>query len=189
MTETPRRRNPDITKAAILQAARHCFADSGYDGVGVRDIAAKAGVTAALINRYFGSKQGLFAVAVPPTLQIAIMLDGDMRHFGQRAAAIMITKSVNAYDPMLALLRSAGSKTATPFLRDAVTTHAIKPLATRLTGANRLMRASLIIAQLTGFDVMMRALATDALVSAPKDVLHNQLAKSIQALVDDPDFD
>lgn len=190
MTETPRRRNSESTKAAILEAARHSFADFGYDGVGVRDIAAAAGVTAALINRYFGSKLGLFAVAVPPTLQIAIMLDGDMRHFGDRAATIMMNKSGDAYDPMMALLRSAGCPTVAPLLRDALEAHAIAPLATRLTGPNRVMRANLIIAQLAGFDLMMRALATgyfmtDASASGEADRLRRQLARGLQALVDD----
>lgn len=40
------------------------FTRYGYDGVGVRDIAQIAGVTAMLINRYFGSKELLFAEAV-----------------------------------------------------------------------------------------------------------------------------
>lgn len=195
-----RRRDAAATQAAILDAGRTLFAQFGYDGVGVRDIANAAGVTAALINRYFGSKLGLFAVAVPPTLQIAIMLDGDMRHFGERAAAIMVNKSSNAYDPMMALLRSAGCPSVAPLLRDAVQDHAITPLATRLSGPHRRMRASLIIAQLAGFDVMMRALAIEHLAIDPQpassadsarsganaDQLRRQLASGLQALVDDP---
>ncbi|HEX4225530.1 MAG TPA: TetR family transcriptional regulator [Pseudonocardiaceae bacterium] len=43
---------------------RAAFTASGYDGVGVREIAAGAGVTAMLVNRYFGSKEQLFAEAV-----------------------------------------------------------------------------------------------------------------------------
>src|SRR5580692_6330689 len=57
----PRRRDATATRAAILASARKAFAKSGYDGAGVREIAAGAGVTAMLVNRYFGSKEQLFA--------------------------------------------------------------------------------------------------------------------------------
>ena len=59
-----RRRDAAATRQAILDAAFAAFTRFGYDGVGVRDIAQSAGVTAMLINRYFGSKEQLFAEAV-----------------------------------------------------------------------------------------------------------------------------
>ena len=60
----PRRRNAAVTREAILLSARKAFAQSGYDGAGVREIAAGAGVTAMLVNRYFGSKEQLFSEVV-----------------------------------------------------------------------------------------------------------------------------
>ena len=52
---TPSRaRNAAATRAAILQAARRRFAREGYDQTGLREVAADAGVDAALISRYFG---------------------------------------------------------------------------------------------------------------------------------------
>jgi AcrR family transcriptional regulator len=62
--ERPRKRDAEATRAAILQAAKDHFARSGYDGAFLRDIAADAGADAALINRYFGGKDGLFAAAL-----------------------------------------------------------------------------------------------------------------------------
>jgi AcrR family transcriptional regulator len=59
-----RKRNATATREAILASARKVFARSGYDGAGVREIAAGAGVTAMLVNRYFGSKERLFAEAI-----------------------------------------------------------------------------------------------------------------------------
>ena len=49
------------TRASILAAARKLFSRYGYEGASVRDIAADAGVDPALVIRYFGSKDGLFA--------------------------------------------------------------------------------------------------------------------------------
>ena len=55
----PRPRNAAATRTAILEAARERFAAESYDDVGMRDIARDVGVDAALISRYFGSKDDL----------------------------------------------------------------------------------------------------------------------------------
>jgi AcrR family transcriptional regulator len=61
-------RNAAVTRQAILDSALIAFTRSGYDGVGVREIAHGAGVTAMLVNRYFGSKEQLFAEVVDVAL-------------------------------------------------------------------------------------------------------------------------
>ena len=60
---TPRPRNAAQTQADILSAARRRFATEGYEPTTLRAIAADVGVDAALVSRYFGSKQDLFATA------------------------------------------------------------------------------------------------------------------------------
>lgn len=47
------------SEAAILDAAWELFARRGPDGASLRDVAAAAGCTHALVTRYYGSKQGL----------------------------------------------------------------------------------------------------------------------------------
>src|ERR687883_609279 len=62
----PRRvrpRDAEATKAAIVQAARERFAAEGYDRATIRAVAADAGIDPALVMRYYGSKEGLFAAA------------------------------------------------------------------------------------------------------------------------------
>jgi AcrR family transcriptional regulator len=44
----------------ILDAAQALFAAQGYTGTSVRDICQQAGVNVAMVNYYFGSKEGLF---------------------------------------------------------------------------------------------------------------------------------
>ena len=61
---TERKRDAAATREAILEAATRRFATQGYERAGVREIAADAGVTAALVNRYFGSKEELFAEVI-----------------------------------------------------------------------------------------------------------------------------
>lgn len=59
----PRRRDAAATRAALLVAARALMAEHGVEGAGTRDVAAAAGVNQALVYRYFGSKEKLFAEA------------------------------------------------------------------------------------------------------------------------------
>src|ERR1044072_3828094 len=51
-------------KEALVHAAGEVFIEQGYDGATVRGIAARAGVDAAMVNHWFGGKEGLFAEAV-----------------------------------------------------------------------------------------------------------------------------
>jgi AcrR family transcriptional regulator len=53
-------RNAAATRRRILHAAENEFADHGFDGVSVRQIAIRAEVPVALINYHFGSKEGLY---------------------------------------------------------------------------------------------------------------------------------
>jgi TetR/AcrR family transcriptional regulator, repressor for neighboring sulfatase len=55
-----RRGGREQTTAAILDAAEKLFAERGFTAVTVRDIAAKAGVSHALVHRYLGSKQDVY---------------------------------------------------------------------------------------------------------------------------------
>lgn len=52
------------TRERILDSARGLFAQNGIDRTSIRAVAAGAGVDAALVHHYFGSKQQLFAAAI-----------------------------------------------------------------------------------------------------------------------------
>ena len=70
----------------MLAAASLCFAKSRYEDINVREIAEYAGVTPALINRYFGSKALLFTTVLANTERILNPLDGDITQLGKRLA-------------------------------------------------------------------------------------------------------
>lgn len=57
-------RNPDKARELLLQAAIRLFAESGFDGVTVRDIAQKAGVNFSMISYHFGGKEGLYRACI-----------------------------------------------------------------------------------------------------------------------------
>jgi AcrR family transcriptional regulator len=52
-------RRGDTTRLSILDAAEHCFAESGFDGVSLRAITERAKVDLALVNYHFGTKENL----------------------------------------------------------------------------------------------------------------------------------
>src|SRR5882762_5291952 len=76
-SEPARRRNAAATRLAILGSARQAFALAGYEGAGVREIARGAGVTAMLVNRYFGSKEQLFAEVIAQAMTTPIILSAE----------------------------------------------------------------------------------------------------------------
>src|ERR1700730_13116905 len=84
----PHRRNAEATSQAILNSARLAFTRSGYDGVGVREIAQGAGVTAMLVNRYFGSKEHLFEEVVEVTLSAPGILTSDVTSQSRHISAL-----------------------------------------------------------------------------------------------------
>lgn len=183
----PRKRDALATTEAILAAARSVFTEKGYDGAGTRQIAERAQVNVALISRYFGSKEGLFAAAVPPMMTLDTMLCGDMSDLGARLAASLTHKQAKAgFDPMLALLRAAASPDAVPILRQALTAQVLEPLAARLDGDHRVERAALVGALIVGFDLVTRVLGLQASSDGTAKALEAALAKSIQSLVDQP---
>ncbi|MBW3633414.1 MAG: TetR family transcriptional regulator [Chloroflexi bacterium] len=148
----PRSRNAAATRQAILDAAKTCFTQDGYEQVGVRDIAARAGVDPALVNRYFGSKEGLFAEAIARKFDLSPLLDGDRATLGRRLAEYVLQKKpVGAnYDPLMALLRSSSSEVCGGMLRGAIQNGFVRPLAERLEGPDALARAELVGSTLLG---------------------------------------
>jgi len=179
----PRKRDAEATAASIVEAARLLFGQLGYDGVGTREIAQRAGVNVSLINRYFGSKAGLFAAAIPPTMTLGELIEGELTTFGERASALLLAKTPpEGYDPMLALLRSASSPDAAPALRQAVQAQVIEPLAARLPGPDRQERAQLIANQMSGLMLWRNVLMARPENGRDDDRLKLRLARVLQSL-------
>ena len=148
----PRCRNAKATRQAILEAAKICFMHDGYEQVGVREIAARAGVDPSLVNRYFGSKEGLFSEAVASKFDLRQLLDGDRATLGERLARYVLQKKSEGadYDPLVALLRSSSSDVCSGMLRNAILEGFVRPLAARLDGPDALSRAELVGSTLLG---------------------------------------
>lgn len=179
-----RPRNAAATRAAILGAARVAFTHAGYADAGVREIAAAAGVNAALVIRYFGSKEGLFAASVAEGFEIGDLLAGDRATFGERLAWYLFRKEPGGgFDPLL-MLRSASNAQAAPLLCTALDTQFVRPLAAWLGGDDAAARAGLIAAYLTGLSVLRGVLRAEALVTVEGETFVALVAPVLQAYVD-----
>jgi AcrR family transcriptional regulator len=185
--EPTRRRDATATREAILEAAVVEFTECGYGRAGVRGIAERAGVTAMMINRYFGSKEGLFAEAVdrsfgPPTV-IGDERDGLARAIG-RSLADRTAAGAERLDPFLLMLRSASDPVAGPILRRGIEAHVGARFTRLLDGADADVRAELGLALVSGTWLLRAVLGTDALVSVDDDHLADLLARMLAPITD-----
>ena len=92
-----------MTKEAILAAAEHVFSRRGFDGVSVRDIGERAGVSHALVHRYFGTKDDLYKTVLARN-ENAVRDAADGVDDLTRAAALMLRDALTHRQPYLRLI-------------------------------------------------------------------------------------
>ena len=183
-----RPRDATATRDRILRAARRQFSELGYDQAGVRQIAAEAGVTAALINRYFGSKEGLFVEVLSGAFQLAGALPEARSDFGAALTRFISRNppvpSPDGFDPLLLILRSITNPDALALLRDRLDRRTLEPLAAWLGGRDAGIRAGLVVATLMGFAILRKVLRSR--VFKPGDEIRTmaRLEPLLQGLAD-----
>jgi AcrR family transcriptional regulator len=75
-----RRRQPEVTRDRLLAAAVDLFAERGYDGVRVRDIADRAGVTTGAIYAHYPDMAALLADAAGRAVDHAVQAVAHVGH-------------------------------------------------------------------------------------------------------------
>ena len=181
-----RTRNAIATRAAILQAARGRFARHGYDAASVRDIAADAGIDPALINRYFGSKEELFAQVLSSTAGPNDLTDGSLEDFGQRVARMLVYEDPrhDKLELLLILLMSAASPKAKELARRHGETTFHQPFEAWLGGEDAGVRARLASSVILGFVVSRTIDAERLLAPDLREELCARLADLLQRCVE-----
>jgi len=182
-----RPRNAEATREAILAAGKVHFARSGYEGAYLRDIAADAGVDAALINRYFGGKEGLFGACLREAIRSEGLFAGRREAFGRGAARAFAAKGAPAADePMLGfrlILQAATSANTAHMLNEAVQERFMGPIRDWLGGEAPAARARLISALFIGLLVEGR-IRDEPLAEPERSQFIDRLAPIFQSLVD-----
>lgn len=191
---TGRRPGKQDTRRAILAAARESFAERGYDGATIRQIATGAGVDPALVHHYFGNKEQLFAATinfpVDPGELLQRVFSGDLESAGER----LVGTFVSVWDSPVgaagvALLRSAvSSESAARLLREFLTTQIIRRGLAGLDIDPREapLRGSLVASQVAGLAVIRYILKIEPLASAPPETVVAAIGPTIQRYLTDP---
>ena len=69
----------------LLEVGRKLFADKGFEGTSVEEIAARAEVSKPVVYEHFGGKEGLYAVVVDREVrQLLAMVQGALTAGGPR---------------------------------------------------------------------------------------------------------
>jgi AcrR family transcriptional regulator len=178
-----------VTRAAILASARKAFAEHGYDGAGLRGIAEAAGVTAMMVGRYFGSKEGLFGEVVTDTMRDPVILSqGNLNRADMARAFAELLVDVTAQgqpplDGFLILFRSTNSETAARIARERIAeVHHATATAT-ISGDHAAERAALFLALVAGVQMMRQMLALEPLTKAEPELLIDLLTPIISNLI------
>ncbi|WP_229377315.1 TetR/AcrR family transcriptional regulator [Streptomyces sp. VRA16 Mangrove soil] len=177
-----RKRDGAATREAILAAAAVEFTRHGYARAGVRQIAERAGVTAMMINRYFGSKERLFAQVVDRVFAPPTVVGDESRGLAGAIAHSLAERTASGaedLDPFLLLLRSAQDPEATDALRRGIETHVGTRLAGLLEGPETELRAQLGLALVAGTWLLRTVVGTTALAEADSDTLADLLTRML----------
>lgn len=194
LCDAPRPRNANATRQAILEAARERFCSDSYDDVGMRDVARDVGVDAALISRYFGSKEDLFVAVLDSCKNGRDLMDGPREDFGDRLAREIVYGDLTPCEAdgdgtrmrgLLILLRSVGSAKAMDVMQRTSNNRFFDPLAAWIGGPDAPVRARLAAGLIMGMAIG-RELSDgySSLDETQKAELARRMSAALQGLID-----
>jgi len=187
----PKMRNASDTKAAILAAARTRFAAEGYRSASLRAVARDAGVDAALVVRYFGSKPGLFAAATDIDLRIPDLTDAPAGEHGTR----LVEHFLSRWDPgtlegqvLLSMLRSAASDVgAAAGMRELFGRQLVPALRHLIPEESEVpARAAFVASQILGLALTRSVLELPPFDEMPPAVIAANVGATIERYLHDP---
>ncbi|WP_433832983.1 TetR family transcriptional regulator [Actinoplanes sp. CA-015351] len=187
-----RRPGGNDNRLAVLNAARSRFAQDGYASATIRKIAADAGVDAALVMQFFGSKEELFAAVMsisPEALaRMSDAFDGPQDSLGERVTRAYLDLWEGPPDdaePLLAMLRSTiTNEHAAEQLREFLQARLLDAIGPRF-GADpaAAVRAGLASTMLIGVIVGRRIVGVPILVEQDRETIVKIVGPAIQAVL------
>ncbi|MGW1793884.1 TetR/AcrR family transcriptional regulator, partial [Streptomyces tubercidicus] len=177
----------------ILAAARTEFAARGYDKTSVRGIAKAAGVDAALVHHYFGTKEQVFAAAIEltfaPALTMPDALAGGGADVGERMARFMfgVWENPVSRQPLLAIMRSAlTNETAAAVLRGLIERRMLQRVAGELDVPDPEFRVQMAAGHLIGIAMLRYVIKMDPVASADPEEIIAMVAPALQRYLTQP---
>jgi AcrR family transcriptional regulator len=175
------RRSSEETKSIILGAARERFASDGYDRATIRAIAADADIDPAMVMRYFGNKERLFAAAV----EIDLKLPDASETPPDQVGAVLVGHFLDRWegDEALQILLRTGvtNPVAAERLRTIFASQLV-PVAAKLSGdpSSAPRRAGLAATQILGLALCRFVLTLPPVVELSSEEIVGWLGPTIQ---------
>jgi AcrR family transcriptional regulator len=182
---------PD-TRAAILEAARGQFAAAGFSGTTIRAVAAEAGVDAALVHHYFGTKDDLFVAALELPVDPRVVLAPAIEQGPDGAGERMLRVFLSVWDdpthrlPLLGLVRRLLEPSGRQLVRDGFLDVVIGPIGAALGIDEPERRMPLVASQVFGLIIVRYLLEVEPLASMPADQVVAIYAPTIQRYLTGP---
>jgi AcrR family transcriptional regulator len=175
-----RREGTTESREHILAAARRLFAEHGFDGTSLRQIAREARVDPAMVHHFFKGKDELFALSVALPADPAKVLEGVDQYDPQHRAEAIVRAVLRLWESpaqhsLVAFIRGTiGSRAKTLLLREVVTRTIISRIMAGVPGAPAevAMRGNLVATQMVGIMLVRYVVKLEPLASAaPEDVV------------------
>ncbi|MFI6870534.1 TetR family transcriptional regulator [Nocardia sp. NPDC050406] len=184
---TERTRRSDATRAAILAAARERFARDGYDRATIRAIAADAGIDPAMVMRYYGSKDKLFALAAEFDLRLPDFAEVPDTELGAAVVDFFIHRW-ESDETLVVLLRAAvTNESAADRMRTIFGAQVVPVLMKRgIDPSEVTARAALAGTQMLGVALCRYVLQMPPVVAMTAEELIAWLAPTIQRYLTHP---
>jgi len=177
-------------REAIAAAATELFAARSYTGVTVRDIAAAAGVSPALVIKLYGSKAELYTEIGPSRMRL-VELDLPPERLGRALVLQVLNRRDHGLpDPWVGMVQRVHDAPDADLERAHFREHTIPAIA-RLIGDTSADRrfASLVACQLVGLAEGVRVLGLFPEAEVAKADLAARVAPLIQEQIDAAQID
>ncbi|MFI5691547.1 TetR family transcriptional regulator [Kribbella sp. NPDC051586] len=168
----------DRTRASILAAARERFGADGYERATIRAIAADAAIDPAMVMRYYGSKEKLFAAAAEFDVRLPDLSDVPR----ERAGEVLVRHLVERWeedDTLRVLLRTAVTNETSAERMRQVFIAQLAPTIQRAGVDQPAVRAGLISTQALGFALCRYILELKPIVDMSIDEVIGWLGPTI----------
>lgn len=186
MSRDERRRR---TEAAILQAAKEQFAETGFERTTIRSVAAAASVDPALVMQHFGSKEALFAAAAKWSSDHESVLTAGRDELPAAALADLLGKFEDGEqrEAAIALMRSCLTHPeANRIVRDEVMCDRQAHIARVIDADDAELRAALVGACMMGVALARYVIEIPDLAAASAEDVARVMEPVLRQLVDPP---
>ncbi|HET9841164.1 MAG TPA: TetR family transcriptional regulator [Nocardioides sp.] len=176
---------PD-TRSTILDAARAAFGEKGFAGTTIRAVASSAGVDAALVHHYFGTKDDLFLAAmelpVDPRQFLAPALAGGPEGAGERLlrAFLSLWDDPEVSPVLVGIVRSALQPGGERLLTEGFVPVVLLPAGAALGIDRPEIRMPLVISQVAGLILTRYVMELEPIASMPPDTVVATYAPVVQ---------